>query len=269
MKRALELARSAQGSTSPNPPVGAVVVRDGVIVGEGYTRPPGGPHAERVALQTAGEAARGASLYVTLEPCSHWGRTPPCTDAIAAAGIAAVYVAAEDPNPLVRGGGVRLLREHGIRVIEEQDEMALELIEPHAMHSVQGRPFVTIAIDLPDSFLDRLLDVSDKGWWDHTQDARVSSARRGRRLHLHPAAVSEREEQTPRTWKEALSESGATSFLVAIGAPADRSPVFAALYGEKLVDKVIAERDEIVPHGFTIVRRPGDPLPHVVAYPED
>ena len=102
MGRALELARQAHG-TSPNPPVGAVLVKDGRVVGEGYTRPPGGPHAERVALQEAGDEARGAILYVTLEPCSHTGRTPPCTEAIIQAGVRQVHMALLDPNPLVHG----------------------------------------------------------------------------------------------------------------------------------------------------------------------
>lgn len=105
------------GRTSPNPAVGAVVVRDGQIVGEGATQPAGGPHAEAVALAMAGEAARGATLYATLEPCSHHGRTPPCTEAIIAAGIARVHCAVLDPNPIVMGNGRRNLEESGIEVI--------------------------------------------------------------------------------------------------------------------------------------------------------
>src|SRR5690606_8916207 len=114
MRRALELARVAFGSTSPNPAVGAVVVRDGVVVGEGYTRPPGGPHAEVVALQAAGEAAQGSTVYVTLEPCSHYGRTPPCTDALIAAGVARVVYAIGDPDEKVSGNGHTKLEAAGI-----------------------------------------------------------------------------------------------------------------------------------------------------------
>ena len=116
MRRALELARAAVGSTSPNPPVGAVVVRDGQIVGEGHTQPAGGEHAEKVALRQAGELARGSTLYVTLEPCSHHGRTPPCTDTIIAAGAAEVRASLLDPNPEVSGSGVEQLRKSGIPV---------------------------------------------------------------------------------------------------------------------------------------------------------
>src|SRR5438067_2087770 len=106
MQRALELADLARGRSSPNPAVGAVIVRDGLIVGEGYTQPPGQAHAEVVAIRAAGERARGATLYVTLEPCSHFGRTPPCVDAILEAGIDNVHVATTDPFPLVNGAGI-------------------------------------------------------------------------------------------------------------------------------------------------------------------
>src|SRR5581483_1951989 len=115
-RRALQLARRAQGTTSPNPPVGAVLVREGQIIGEGYTQPPGGPHAEIGALHQAGERARGSRLYVTLEPCAHHGRTPPCVDALLTAGIAEVHIALVDGNPLVAGRGIAALREGGVTV---------------------------------------------------------------------------------------------------------------------------------------------------------
>ena len=116
MQLALALGRRGQGRTWPNPAVGAVVVRDGVIVGRGWTQPGGRPHAEPEALSRAGEAARGATLYVTLEPCSHIGKSPPCADAIIAAGIARVVSAIEDPNPEVAGQGHAKLRAAGITV---------------------------------------------------------------------------------------------------------------------------------------------------------
>jgi diaminohydroxyphosphoribosylaminopyrimidine deaminase/5-amino-6-(5-phosphoribosylamino)uracil reductase len=116
MALALALGRRGQGRTWPNPAVGAVVVKDGVIVGRGWTQPGGRPHAEPEALKRAGEAARGATLYVTLEPCSHVGKSPPCADAIIAAGIARVVSAIEDPNPLVAGQGHAKLRAAGINV---------------------------------------------------------------------------------------------------------------------------------------------------------
>lgn len=116
MQLALTLGRRGQGRTWPNPAVGAVIVKDGVIIGRGWTQPGGRPHAEPVALAQAGEATRGATLYVTLEPCSHFGKSPPCADAIVAAGIARVVAAIEDPNPDVAGQGHARLRAAGIRV---------------------------------------------------------------------------------------------------------------------------------------------------------
>ena len=144
MKRAMDLAHSVVGSTSPNPPVGAVVVRDGRIVGEGNTQPAGEDHAEIVALRQAGELARGSTLYVTLEPCSHQGRTPPCTDAIVAAGVSEVHVSVVDPNPLVRGKGLDQLRGSGIEVrFGDGREEAEALIAPHAKYITTGTPLVT------------------------------------------------------------------------------------------------------------------------------
>lgn len=116
MKTALDLAGKALGRTSPNPLVGCVLVKDGQIIGEGYHRQAGTPHAEIHALSAAGEKARGATAYVTLEPCSHFGRTPPCADALIHAGIQRAVLAMRDPNPLVSGQGITRLREAGIKV---------------------------------------------------------------------------------------------------------------------------------------------------------
>lgn len=139
MRRALELARRARGSTDPNPPVGAVLVKNGRVIGEGFTLPPGQAHAEIAALAAAGEEARGSILYVTLEPCCHWGRTPPCVEALVAAGVSAVHAALLDPNPLVNGNGVRYLEEHGIPVtLGECAEEAAKLVEAHAKHMAEG-----------------------------------------------------------------------------------------------------------------------------------
>jgi len=116
MAAALKLAEKAKGTTFPNPAVGAVIVANNVIVGTGKTSEYGGPHAERNALKKAGELAKNATLYVTLEPCDHFGKTPPCTDAIIASGITRVFVSMKDPNPLVSGRGIRRLRNRGIAV---------------------------------------------------------------------------------------------------------------------------------------------------------
>lgn len=142
MARALSLARDALGSTSPNPAVGAVIVRDGAIVGEGHTLPPGQAHAEVGALRQAGAAAQGATLYVTLEPCCHYGRTPPCTDAIISAGVGRVIYAAADPNPRVSGGGVAALRDAGVTVEHRPEPGADELYRAFGKHIRTGRPFV-------------------------------------------------------------------------------------------------------------------------------
>ncbi len=145
MRRALSLARRTLGTTSPNPAVGAVVVQEGSVVGEGYTQPPGGPHAEAVALERAGGRGQGASLYVTLEPCCHTQkRTPPCTQAIVASGVAQVHVAALDPNPQVSGRGVDALRAAGVRVaVGEGEAEARQVNEGYFKHTATGLPFVT------------------------------------------------------------------------------------------------------------------------------
>ena len=116
MQRCLLLAQKGEGKVNPNPMVGCVIVRGDKIVGEGYHHRYGGPHAEVFALQQAGKKAKGATLFVSLEPCSHFGKTPPCAEAIIAAGIKNVYVAVKDPNPLVSGKGIWKLRQSGINV---------------------------------------------------------------------------------------------------------------------------------------------------------
>jgi len=143
MQRAIELAQRGLGRTSPNPPVGAVLVRDGKIVGEGWHPQAGTPHAEIFALQAAGELARGADLYVTLEPCCHQGRTGPCTAAVIAAGVARVFVGVSDPNSLVAGQGLALLKAAGIEVsVGLQAEQCRRLIVPFAKQLRSGFPYV-------------------------------------------------------------------------------------------------------------------------------
>ena len=116
MRAALALARRGLGRTAENPSVGALIVRDGVIVGQGWTQDGGRPHAERMALDAAGGLSRGATMYVTLEPCSHHGKTPPCANAIVAAGVVRVVSALEDPDPRVAGQGHEILRRGGVEV---------------------------------------------------------------------------------------------------------------------------------------------------------
>jgi diaminohydroxyphosphoribosylaminopyrimidine deaminase / 5-amino-6-(5-phosphoribosylamino)uracil reductase len=143
MRTALELAAQGRGTTSPNPMVGALVVRDGEVVGRGFHEFAGGPHAEVVAIDAAGAQARGAVLYVTLEPCNHTGRTPPCTLKIVAAGIRRVVIAMPDPNPRVSGGGAEFLKAAGIEVTHGVcAEEARQLNEAFVKHVCTGRPFV-------------------------------------------------------------------------------------------------------------------------------
>lgn len=144
LERAYELAERGIGNTSPNPAVGAVVVRDGQIAGEGYHHRAGEPHAEVHALRAAGDRARGATLYVSLEPCSHFGRTPPCADAVATSGISRVVVGTLDPNPKTDGGGVTTLRRQGIEVEIADDERARNIVEPFARAIRSRRPYVTL-----------------------------------------------------------------------------------------------------------------------------
>jgi diaminohydroxyphosphoribosylaminopyrimidine deaminase/5-amino-6-(5-phosphoribosylamino)uracil reductase len=147
MNRALALAASVRTSTPPNPWVGCVLEAPDGRVFEGATAPPGGPHAEAAALALAGEAARGATVWVTLEPCSHHGRTPPCADALVAAGVRRVVVALQDPDPQVAGQGLDCLRSAGIEVeLGLRDERARDLLAPYLKHRTTGRPWVVLKL---------------------------------------------------------------------------------------------------------------------------
>src|SRR4051812_32889044 len=143
--RALELAAEARGQTSPNPLVGAVIVKDGRTIGEGYHHRAGDPHAERMALAACSEDPAGATIYVTLEPCCHHGRTPPCTDAIVEAGIKRVVIASDDPTVHAAGRGPGILRDEGIRVdhVDGEVEAAARLLnQPFRKHARTRRPLV-------------------------------------------------------------------------------------------------------------------------------
>ncbi len=141
MQRCLTLAKQAWGKTAPNPLVGAVIVKDGEIIGEGFHPGAGQPHAEVFALRAAGDRAQGATLYVSLEPCNHYGRTPPCSEAVVAAGIAKVFVGTIDPNPLVSGGGIKTLETAGIEVVVGVETAACEeLNEGFVQRILHHRP---------------------------------------------------------------------------------------------------------------------------------
>lgn len=176
MTRALALARRGLPTSQPNPSVGCVIVKDGVIVGEGFHAKAGEPHGEPLALKAAGGKARGADLYVTLEPCSHHGRTPPCVDALIAAGVKRVVAALEDPNPKVSGRGLAKLRDAGIAV--ETGLMAAEASVVHRgflSRMTRGRPFVTLKAGM--SLDGRTAMASGESQWITGAEARADAHR--------------------------------------------------------------------------------------------
>jgi diaminohydroxyphosphoribosylaminopyrimidine deaminase/5-amino-6-(5-phosphoribosylamino)uracil reductase len=175
MGLALEEAKKGIGRVSPNPAVGAIIVKEGKIVGRGYHKKAGTPHAEVHAIRDAGQLAKDATLYVTLEPCNHTGRTPPCTEAIIRAGITSVVIGMLDPNPSVIGGGADYLKTHGVAisycVIEQQCK---ELNHPFFKHSVTGLPWIIMKAGLS---LDGRISFSPK------QGAALTGFESGRYVH--------------------------------------------------------------------------------------
>ncbi len=174
MRAAVALARRGLGTCWPNPAVGCVIIRDGAIVGQGVTAPGGRPHAETQALEMAGEAARGATVYVSLEPCSHHGQTPPCAEALVAAGVARVVVGTGDPDTRVNGGGVALLRAAGIEVVEGVlAAEAADVLAGFASRVTLGRPLVTLKLA---STLDgRIATQSGESQWITATPARKAA----------------------------------------------------------------------------------------------
>ena len=181
LARALDLAERGRGGTAPNPVVGAVLVHDGVVVGEGWHQRAGGPHAEVVALDAAGDDARGATLYVSLEPCAHHGRTPPCADALIAAGVSRVVAAVGDPNPKTNGLGFERLRAAGVEVDLAGGELewrARVQNEAFRVWAAERRPFVVYKAAVS---LDGRVTVPGSRW--------VSGEESRRRVHELRAAV--------------------------------------------------------------------------------
>ena len=171
MAYALSLAELARGYTSPNPAVGAVIERDGLVVGLGHTQQPGMEHAEIMALNQAGEMARGATMYVTLEPCCHHGKTPPCTDAVINAGISEVNIAVTDPNPLVCGKGIACLKAAGIKTkIGEYEQRAREINEGYFKYIKTGMPFVIAKFAM--SMDGKIATRTGDSKWITSEDAR-------------------------------------------------------------------------------------------------
>jgi len=171
MARALRLALRGRGTVSPNPMVGAVIAREGRVVAEGWHHRVGGDHAEVDALKKAGDAARGADLYVNLEPCCHFGRTPPCTRALLAAGLRRVFIAHQDPNPLVAGQGIQALRRAGVEVhVGLLESRAREINAPFLTWITRGRPFVMLKMAVT---LDgRVADREGRSRWVSSEESR-------------------------------------------------------------------------------------------------
>lgn len=177
MRRALALAERGWGQVAPNPLVGAVVVRDGEVVGEGWHARFGAPHAEVHALEQAGGRARGATLYVSLEPCAHSGKTPPCTDAVLRAGVERVVIGATDPNPVAAGGAERL-RKVGLAVVTGVEEQAVRDLDPaffHRFGPATDRPFVALKLAL--SLDGRIADARGRSAWITGEEARAEVQR--------------------------------------------------------------------------------------------
>ena len=184
MVRALQVAERGLFSTHPNPRVGCVIVKQGDIVGEGWHQKAGGPHAEIHALQQAGKEASGAAAYVTLEPCSHHGKTPPCADALIAAGVSRVVIAMQDPNPQVAGSGIEKLRESGVDVsVGLLESEARELNPGFILRMSEGRPFVRCKMAM--SLDGRTAMASGESQWITGGDARED----GQRLRARSSAI--------------------------------------------------------------------------------
>ena len=250
MRLALELAQSVIGCTSPNPAVGAVVVRDGAVVGRGATQPPGQAHAEVGALAEAGARARGATLYVTLEPCCHWGRTPPCTGAIIAAGVRRVVYGAADPNPLVSGNGAAELQAAGIEVAQESDggltDAGLtELYEAFARHITSGRPFIIAKYAM-------------------SLDGKIA-ARSGDSKWVTGPAARQRVQQLRRAAdgilvgvNTAIADDPALTVRDAAGTPEPRQPL-----------RVVLDSRGRLPPESGMLRQPGQTIVYTTAHPAD
>ncbi|UCD71448.1 MAG: bifunctional diaminohydroxyphosphoribosylaminopyrimidine deaminase/5-amino-6-(5-phosphoribosylamino)uracil reductase RibD [Syntrophobacterales bacterium] len=181
MEKALMLARRGLGKTSPNPMVGALVVKEGKILGKGYHRRYGGPHAEVIALRNTKGDVKGASMYVTLEPCCHHGWTPPCVDTLIEAGMGRVVIGTRDPNPMVNGKGIRILRENGIQVkLGVLEERCRELNEAYLKHTQRGSPLVTLKF--AQSLDGRIATKTGRSQWISSPEA-LSLGHRLRAIH--------------------------------------------------------------------------------------
>lgn len=268
MARALELARRGRYTTHPNPRVGCVVVYEGEIVGEGYHRRAGEPHAEVLALREAGDRAQGAAVYVTLEPCSHFGRTPPCADALVEAGVARVVAAMTDPNPKVAGAGLARLAAAGIEtqtgVLESE---ALALNAGFVSRMTRGRPWVRVKLAM--SLDGRTAMASGESQWITGEAARADVQRQRAASDAILTAIGtvlgDRPSLNVRLDSAALGiEEAVRQPLRVILDPALQTPVdlpMLGLEGETLVltaDDRVSHHAALVAAGAEVVAVPGD-----------
>ncbi|MHA6192836.1 bifunctional diaminohydroxyphosphoribosylaminopyrimidine deaminase/5-amino-6-(5-phosphoribosylamino)uracil reductase RibD [Pseudomonas wadenswilerensis] len=268
MARALELARKGLYTTHPNPRVGCVIVRDGRIVGEGWHVRAGEPHAEVHALREAGELARGACAYVTLEPCSHHGRTPPCADALVKAGVGRVVAAMQDPNPRVAGNGLKRLAEAGIEVASGVLEAEARALNPGFLKRMEhGLPFVRVKLAM--SLDGRTAMASGESQWITGPAARSAVQRlRARSSVVLTSAASVLADNARMTVRgEELGLDAETTALVLarpplrllidgrLRLPLD-TPFFQA--GPALVATAAADDPRYVAAGHTLLRIPGE-----------
>jgi diaminohydroxyphosphoribosylaminopyrimidine deaminase / 5-amino-6-(5-phosphoribosylamino)uracil reductase len=245
MCRALELAERARGLTSPNPMVGAVVVIEGDIVGEGFHAAAGRPHAEIEALAAAGARARGATLYVTLEPCVHWGRTPPCAPAVVAAGVRRVVAPQQDPNPRVAGRGFETLRQAGIEVsVGVLHQEAVEQNRTWITAITRGRPHVTLkgAMTLDG----RIADVNGESRWITGEAARSHAHRLRSEADAIVVGVNTVLRDDPRLTVRLERPWPREPFRVVLDTSA-RTPVSAALIRAGAPDRALIAVSEAAP----------------------
>lgn len=239
MQQALDLASHGEGRTRPNPPVGAVIVRDGRVVGRGFHAAAGEPHAEINALRQAGDAARGADVYVTLEPCAHRGRTGPCTAALIEAGVRRVFVGCVDPNPHVAGGGVARLAERGIEVTTGVLESECRrLIAPFAKHVRTRRPFVTLkaAVTLDG----KTATVTGESQWITSPESRAQVHRLRDRVDAIMVGVGTLLRDNPRLTTRLEDGKGADPWRIVVDSTLRTPPDAAMLRVESDAPTLIA-----------------------------
>ncbi|MFA5652627.1 MAG: bifunctional diaminohydroxyphosphoribosylaminopyrimidine deaminase/5-amino-6-(5-phosphoribosylamino)uracil reductase RibD [Desulfomonilia bacterium] len=257
MMRAVTLARKGLGRTAPNPPVGAVVVRDSRIIGEGFHPRAGQPHAEVLALRQAGAAAWGATLYVTLEPCSHYGQTPPCVDAILDAGMARVVVGCVDPNPVVAGRGIRALRRQGVKVeVGAARKQTAELIAWYSLWMKKKRPYLIVKAAMT---LDgRIAAPSGDSKWISSEESRTYVHELRDRADGVLVGIGTVEKDDPLL--TCRRHEGRDPYRIIID-PAYVIPHTARCLGERAVIFTAGEpesRPEVMKTGSRVIRLPAD-----------